>query len=53
MRVLWWISMTVLAVGAGVVIRMRRRRADDIALTSEPVSSDWLARARGREEHHW
>jgi cytochrome c-type biogenesis protein CcmH/NrfF len=53
MRMLWWIPITVLAVGAGLLIRLRRRRADDVSLTTEPVSSDWLAQARSRDEHHW
>jgi len=53
MRIIWWIPIAVLAAGAGLLVRMRRRRHDDVALTSEPVSTDWLARARGREEQHW
>ena len=53
MRMLWWIPIAVVAVGAGLLARMRRRRHDDVSLTSEPVSSDWLARARGRDDHHW
>jgi cytochrome c-type biogenesis protein CcmH/NrfF len=53
MRMLWWIPITVLAVGAGLLMRRRRRRADDTALTTDPVSSEWLAEARGRDEHHW
>jgi len=53
MRILWWIPIGVIALGAGLLFRVRRRRADDIALTTEPVSSDWLAHARGREEQEW
>jgi cytochrome c-type biogenesis protein CcmH/NrfF len=52
MRLLWWVPI-VIVVGAGVVMRLRRRRHDDVALTSEPVSADWLAQARGRDEHRW
>jgi len=53
MRLLWWIPIAVLVAGAGVLIRARKRRHDDIAVTTEPVSSEWLAQARGRDEQHW
>ena len=53
MRMLWWIPITVLGVGAGLLMRRRRRRANDVGLTTDPVSSEWLAEARGRDEHHW
>jgi cytochrome c-type biogenesis protein CcmH/NrfF len=53
MRLLWWIPIAVLAAGAGLLVRMRRRRNNDVTPTTEPVSSDWLARARGREEQRW
>jgi len=43
----------VVAVGAGLVMRLRRRQTDDASLTSEPVSADWLAQARGRDEQGW
>jgi len=49
-RFIWWLPIVVMAVGAGVVMRLRRRRTDDVSLTSEPVSADWLAQARGRDE---
>jgi hypothetical protein len=52
MRALWWIPIAVLAAGAGFFIRIRRRR-NDVMLTNDPVSSDWLARARGRDEQQW
>ena len=53
MRFLWWIPIVVAAVGAGVVIGLRRRRNNDVSLTNDPVSADWLAQARGRDEHRW
>jgi cytochrome c-type biogenesis protein CcmH/NrfF len=54
MRLLWWIPLAALIAGAGVFLRSRRRRSDDVSLTSEPVSADWLAQARGRDDgHHW
>ena len=51
MRLLWWIPIAALVAGAGFLLRARKRRQDDITLTSEPVSADWLAQARGRDEH--
>jgi hypothetical protein len=53
MRMLWWIPLTLVAVSAGVFLRTRRRRQVDIGLTTGPVSADWLAQARGREEQEW
>ena len=53
MRFLWWIPITVIAAAAGLYALARRRRDDDITLTTDPVSADWLAQARGREEHRW
>jgi hypothetical protein len=53
MRWLWWIPISLLAVSAGVVFRYRRRRDAPPSLTTDPVSSDWLARARGRDEQQW
>jgi len=53
MRLYWWIPIAVLAAGAGLLLRARRRRGDDVTVTADPVSSEWLAQARGREEHRW
>ena len=53
MRLLWWIPIAVAAAAAGVFLRSRLRRDRDVPLTSEPVSADWLAQARGRDEHRW
>jgi hypothetical protein len=53
MRMLWWIPVSLLAVGAGLFLRNRLRRHSRAGLTSEPVSADWLAQARGREERDW
>jgi cytochrome c-type biogenesis protein CcmH/NrfF len=53
MRILWWIPVGLLALSAGVFLRVRRRRDVQIALPLEPVSGDWLAHARGREEQEW
>ena len=52
MRILWFVPLILLA-GAGLVARVRRRRDPDRLLTSEPVSGQWLAEARSREEHPW
>ena len=53
MRLLWWIPIAALIAGAGVFLRGRRRRSEDVPLTTEPVSSEWLAQARGRDDHRW
>jgi cytochrome c-type biogenesis protein CcmH/NrfF len=47
----WLIPVAILAFGAlRVVLRFRR---SDPKLTSEPLSGQWLAEARSREEHPW
>ena len=51
MRILWALPL-VLLVGAGLVARFRRRESDRV-LTSEPVSGQWLAEARSREDQTW
>ena len=52
MRILWALPLVVLA-GAALVARIRRRADPDRLLTSEPVSGQWLAEARSREDHPW
>ena len=51
MRILWALPL-VLLVGAGLIARLRRRDSHRV-LTSEPVSGQWLAEARSREDHTW
>ena len=54
MRLLLLIPITVLAAAAGLFALARRRRtAEDVTLTSDPVSADWLAQARGRDDQRW
>jgi hypothetical protein len=53
MRIVWLIPLTVFVLGAGAYYRARRRGSNATPLTSEPVSGQWLAEARGREEQHW
>ena len=53
MRFLWLIPLTILALGAGAYYRARRRADNLTPLSSEPVSGEWLAQARGREDHRW
>jgi cytochrome c-type biogenesis protein CcmH/NrfF len=52
MRIIWFLPLTILIAGAGIVLRLRRRR-EEPQLTTDPVSGQWLAEARGREEHPW
>ena len=53
MPMVWLIPITILLVGAGAFARARRRSRDRISFTQEPVSGQWLAEARSREEQHW
>ena len=53
MRLLWWIPIGLAAAAAAFFVRARLRRDRDIGVTSDPVSADWLAQARSREEHRW
>ena len=52
MRMLWFIPVTLFAIGAGAFLRHRWRNRDT-TLSSEPVSGEWLAQARSREDHRW
>lgn len=52
MRTLWLIPVALVAFAARVFLN-RARRSRDISLSTEPVSSDWLAQARSRDEHQW
>ena len=52
MRTLWLIPFALIAYVARAVFN-RARRSRDISLSTEPVSSDWLAQARGRDDQHW
>jgi cytochrome c-type biogenesis protein CcmH/NrfF len=53
MRILWWVPVTLAAVGAGVWLHIRRKRRDVSIGAGTPVSEQWLAQARGREDQHW
>jgi cytochrome c-type biogenesis protein CcmH/NrfF len=48
----WLVPIAVLVIGAGAWARAWRR-GDERRLTSEPVSGQWLADARSREEDTW
>jgi cytochrome c-type biogenesis protein CcmH/NrfF len=49
----WLIPIALLVFGAGAIARSVRRRRDHRHLTAEPLSGQWLAEARSREEHPW
>ena len=53
MRTFWWIPISILGVGAALLMRLRRRSQSSVTLTTDAVSGDWLAQARGREEQEW
>lgn len=49
---LWMLALGVLALATTAWgVRLRKRRTNGI--TTEPVSGEWLAEARSREEHSW
>jgi hypothetical protein len=51
---LWLIPITILVVGTGVIVRAARRRGSaEKPLTTEPVSGQWLAEIRGRDDQYW
>lgn len=52
MRILWLVSAGML-VAAGVFVRVRQRHRRSVGISQEAVSGEWLAQARGREEHQW
>jgi hypothetical protein len=48
------LAASFLACFAGVAaLRIRRHKRLENEYSSEPVSTEWLAQARGREEHGW
>ena len=53
MSIVLLIPITLVLAGAGVFAAARRRRRSRISFTQEPVSGQWLAEARSREEQHW
>lgn len=53
MRMIWFVPFTILALGASLFVRARRKAGEARLLSSDPVSSEWLAQARSREEHPW
>jgi cytochrome c-type biogenesis protein CcmH/NrfF len=48
----WLIPIAIVVLSAGAFVRARRRSSRN-HLTHEPVSGQWLAEARGREEQPW
>jgi cytochrome c-type biogenesis protein CcmH/NrfF len=50
---IWLFPVTILIIGAGALIRARLRANNSRSLTTEPVSGQWLAEARSREEQPW
>lgn len=50
---IWFIPIAILVLGAGAYVRSLRRNRTHISFPQEPVSGQWLAEARSREEHPW
>ena len=53
MRTLWWVPVAVAVIGAGAWFRSRRKRREQTVVAGTPVSEQWLAQARGKEEPQW
>jgi len=53
MRILWWVPVAAAVIGAGAWLRARRKRRDVAILAGTPVSEQWLAEVRGKDEHIW
>ena len=51
---LWLLPISLIAIGTGAILRVALRRGrSQKSLTTDPVSSDWLAQARARDEHQF
>jgi hypothetical protein len=50
---LWALTAGVIACLAGIAALRGRRTRSKSAISTEPLSTEWLAQARGREEHGW
>lgn len=48
-----WLVPVIVLLGAGMFVRARRRKRNPVSFPQEPVSGQWLAEARSREENHW
>jgi hypothetical protein len=50
---LWALSAGILACIAVIAALLARRRRSTGDFMAEPLSTEWLAQARSREEHGW
>ena len=49
MRIIWFVPLTILALGASLFLRARRKAGEERLLTSDPVSANsWPRRAHGK-----
>ena len=49
-----WVVAGAVACVAAIVAAWRKRRSGETGINTEPVSGQWLAEARARnEEHTW
>lgn len=53
MRIFWWVPVAAAVLGAGAWLRARKRKSRAASIGQTPVSEQWLAEARGREEPQW
>jgi hypothetical protein len=52
LKFLVWAGGLLAVAVAGAVVRLSRQQSSN-DITTEQLSGDWLAEARGREEHQW
>lgn len=53
MVTLWVLSAGIFMCVAGIAARRAFRTRNRSEYGNEPVSTEWLAQARSREEHGW
>ncbi|HEX9367997.1 MAG TPA: hypothetical protein VF921_15305 [Vicinamibacterales bacterium] len=53
MRLVWLVPFSLVVLGAGIFLRARSRASRTRSFTHEPVSGQWLAQARSREDPPW
>jgi hypothetical protein len=50
----WLLVLGVIALATTAVgVRLKNRRRGGDGISTDPVSGEWLAEARGREDHSW
>lgn len=53
LKLLLWAGGLLALAAAGAAARLAKTRSSSAQITTEQLSGDWLAQARGKEEHQW